>query len=291
VVSTKTISSIDPGSSKDVDFRWEVVAEEVDIKVEITTKEEIDDGNNAISPIYLDLRPDLEFYGEQLNFTNANPDPGEKITITAFVRNTGGDAKDVVVKFSYGTKTIGSKNIDIDYGETGEASLEWTVPDKPGETLTVKAEIDLEDAIGDGEDTTKSVKLTEAVGVAGIFTGTGLAGMSIGLIIGAILFLIIGLALGRRSAGARRGPEAMGGPSFAAFEKEMPEGAEKKAPKAPAPFERTEEEAPREEEEKAKPREVARVRCPKCGKVTEVTSTQRPLQIPCECGTTLMLKK
>jgi hypothetical protein len=96
----------------------------------------------------------------------------------------------------------------------------------------------------------------------------------------------------------------MAGPSFAAFEKEMPEGADKAAkgpmggpagPAAgPAPFERMEEEGgapPSEEEEKAKPKEAARVRCPKCGRVMEVTSTQRPLQIPCECGTTLMLKK
>jgi len=291
MIATKTISSIDPGDSKDVDFRWTVVAEEVEIKVEVTAQEEIDDGNNAISPIFVDLRPDLSFTGEQLNFTKSNPSPGEKITITAFIENTGGDAEDVVVRFSYGTKTIGSKNIDIDNDETGEVTFEWTVPDKPGDTLKVKAEIDLEDAIGDGDDTTKSIKISGAGGVAGLFTGTGLTGMGIGLIIGAILFLIIGLAIGRRGAAARRGPEGMVGPSFGAFEKELPEGAEKKAPKPPAPFERTEEEAPPEEEEKAKPKEVARVRCPKCGKVTEVTSTQRPLQIPCECGTTLMLKK
>jgi uncharacterized membrane protein len=291
VIATKTISSIDPGDSKDVDFRWTVVAEEVEIKVEVTAQEEIDDGNNAISPIFVDLRPDLSFTGEQLNFTKSNPSPGEKITITAFIENTGGDAEGVVVRFSYGTKTIGSKNIDIDNDETGEVTFEWTVPDKPGDTLKVKAEIDLDDAIGDGEDATKSIKISGAAGVAGLFTGTGLTGMGIGLIIGAILFLIIGLAIGRRGAAARRGPEGMVGPSFGAFEKELPEGAEKKAPKPPAPFERTEEEAPPEEEEKAKPKEVARVRCPKCGKVTEVTSTQRPLQIPCECGTTLMLKK
>ena len=125
--------------------------------------------------------------------------------------------------------------------------------------------------------------------------------MGIGLGIGAIIFLIIGLAVGRsmgRKAARRREPEGMGmaGPSFAALEKEMPEGAGKMAPKGPAPFERPEEEGPSEEEEapeeeKAKPREVVKVRCPKCGTVKEVTSTQRPLQIPCDCGTTLMLKK
>jgi hypothetical protein len=90
----------------------------------------------------------------------------------------------------------------------------------------------------------------------------------------------------------------MAGPSFAAFEKEEGMGKAAKGPAgpaagpAPAPFERMEEEAPpSEEEEKVKPKEAARVRCPKCGRVMEVTSTQRPLQIPCECGTTLMLKK
>jgi hypothetical protein len=37
--------------------------------------------------------------------------------------------------------------------------------------------------------------------------------------------------------------------------------------------------------------EINRVRCPKCGTVMEVTTDKRPLQIPCECGTTLMLKR
>ncbi len=291
--ATETISSIEPGGSRDVSFRWKVVADNVDVEIKVVEIEEIDVGNNVIQPpIYLELKPDLKYEGEQLNFSNSKPDPGEKITIRALIKNTGGDAKGVVVKFTYGTKTIGTDNLDIDYDEVGEATFEdWTVPDKPGDSITIKATIDLEDAIGDGEDTTKSIKITEAGGVAGVFTGSGLIGMMIGLIIGALLFLIIGLAIGRRGAAARRGPEGMVGPSFGAFEKEMPIGAEKKAPKAPAPFERAEEEAPPEEEEKAKPREIARVRCPKCGKVTEVTSTQRPLQIPCECGTTLMLKK
>jgi len=290
--ATETITSIEAGGSRDLSFRWKVVADDVDVEIKVVEIEEIDVGNNAISPIYLELKPDLQYEGEQLNFSNSKPDPGEKITIRALIKNTGGDAEGVVVKFTYGTKTIGTDTLDIDFDEIGEATFEdWTVPDKPGDSLTIKATIDLEDAIGDGEEATKSIKISEAGGVAGVFTGSGLIGMMIGLIIGALLFLIIGLAIGRRGAAARRGPEGMVGPSFGAFEKEMPEGAEKKAPKAPAPFERAEEEAPPEEEEKAKPKEIARVRCPKCGKVTEVTSTQRPLQIPCECGTTLMLKK
>ncbi|UCG69710.1 MAG: hypothetical protein JSV09_01415, partial [Thermoplasmata archaeon] len=73
IKGTKTISSIDAGGYKDLDFRWTVVAEETEIKVEITPIEEIDLGNNVISPILLDLRPDLTFTGEKLNFSNTNP--------------------------------------------------------------------------------------------------------------------------------------------------------------------------------------------------------------------------
>ncbi|UCE74449.1 MAG: hypothetical protein JSV56_01745 [Methanomassiliicoccales archaeon] len=293
VRGTKSISSISAGASKNVDFRWTVVAEDVELKIEITPQEELEEDNNEVT-IQLDLRPDLSFEGEQINFSKSNPAPGEKITLTALIRNTGGDAEDVVVKFYDGTKIIGTDTLDIDHDEVGEATYDWEVPDKEGESRSIKAEIDLSGVQGHGDDATKSVKIG-GEGAGQIFSGAGLLGMIVGLIIGAIIFLFLGLAMGRRGApkAGAGAPEGAAGPSFGAFEKEMPAGADKKAPKAaPAPFERMEEEAPSEEEEKAKPKEaVARVRCPKCGRVTEVTSTQRPLQIPCECGTTLMLKK
>jgi uncharacterized membrane protein len=161
VKDTKTISSISPDVYKNVDFRWTVVGEEVEIKVEVTPIEEIDDGNNAIPPIFLDLRPDLSFTGEKLNFSNSKPDSKDKITITAYIYNGGGDAEDVVVNFYYGTKIIGADTIDIDYEEIREASVLWEVPDEPGETLIVKAEIDLSGAIGDGKEATRSLTVKE----------------------------------------------------------------------------------------------------------------------------------
>ncbi|UCE36047.1 MAG: hypothetical protein JSW00_10845 [Thermoplasmata archaeon] len=298
VRGTKTISSLSSGKYENVTFRWTVVAEQVELKVEATPIEESNRGNND-DTIFLDLRPDFSFVGEEVNLSKANPEPKDKITITAYIVNNGGDAEDISVTFLYAGKAIGSKSIDLDYGETGEAFIEWEVPDKEGQSLSIEVEVDHSDA-RDKEKSTKSVRVAgkELEGVGAVFSGAGLMGLGIGLILGAIIFLILGLALGRRGGGREPRGAAAGAPSFAAFEKE--EGVGKKAPKGPAPpaagpvpFEKTEEEQPppSEEEKEAKPKEIARVRCPKCGKVTEVTSTQRPLQIPCECGTTLMLKK
>jgi uncharacterized membrane protein len=232
VIGTKTISSIDPGSSKDVDFRWTVVAEEVEIKVEITALEEIDDGNNAISPIFLDLRPDLSFTGEQLNFSNTNPSPGDKVTITAFIRNNGGDAEDVAVNFFEGTKIIGTDIIDIDYGEIGEATYEWEVPDKPEESLPIRAEIYLLDAKGNGAQATTSITVSqeEEDGIFGeLFSTLSLLALFIGFILGAIIFLILGIAIGSSSRRKKegRGSEGVAGPGFPALE-----GIEEEPPQA-----------------------------------------------------------
>jgi uncharacterized membrane protein len=298
---TKSITTIAAGDTKEVSFRWTVPSEDVELRVEITPQEEIDDSNNEISPIFLELRPDLSFDGD-LNLS-ADPVPGEKITLRAYIKNSGGDAEDVVVKFFDGTKLIGQDTLDIAFDEIGEASVEYDVPDKEGETRNLKAEIDMSGAEGHGDENTKSTKLEGGTGADDFFSMSGIIMLIVGFILGAIIFLIIGRSSGR-GAGPAQGPGAMGGPSFGAFEKEMPMGADKAAkgplgPEGPAggpaPFERMDEEeagpGAEEEEGAAKPKEAARVRCPKCGRVMEVTSTQRPLQIPCECGTTLMLKK
>jgi hypothetical protein len=305
---TKSLSSIVAGGSRNVDFRWTVADDDVEIKIEITPQIEVDEGNNEFSPIFLELRPDLKWEGD-LNFSAA-PAPGTKITLRTFVRNAGGDAEDVTVKFYDGTKLIGQDTLDIDHDEIGEASVEWDVPDKQGETRNLKVEIDHDNAEVP-RDLTQSVKIEEQDIGGDFLSMASIIMLLVGLIIGAIIFFIIGRASGRGSGGAQQaqGPQGMAGPSFGAFEKEMPMGADKgaKGPAgpagpagAPAPFERMDEEegagpgageGADDEEGAPKPKEAARVRCPKCGRVMEVTSTQRPLQIPCECGTTLMLKK
>jgi hypothetical protein len=297
----RSLSTLPAGSSRDVRLVWDLEDEKAEVKVEITEQYESDIGNNVGSEYSLDLRADLTFEGEGLNFSKANPEPGDEITITAYIHNDGGNYDNVIVMFYSGTTLIGTDNIDVDYGKTKEARWQdWKVPDKPGESLDIKAEIIAPGAQGDEDDYSKSLDVTEEGGAAGdLFSATGLMGMGIGFILGAIILLIVGLMVGRSmGAKAARAKAAKGvgaaPPAFAALEKQMPEGADKKAPKGPAgpaPFERTEEGPAEEEEEKAKPKEGVKVRCPKCGKVTEVTSTQRPLQIPCECGTTLMLKK
>jgi hypothetical protein len=198
-----------------------VVPEEVELRIEITPQEEIEEDNNKVS-INLDLVPNLDFDGEKLNFSKTSPAVGDKITITAFVENTGGDAEDVVIKFFDGTKEIGRDTIDIDYDKVGEASIEWTIPDKDGETLNIKAEIDAEDADGHEETFTKGLKVGGTGGVDDLFSMSGIIMLLVGLIIGAILFFIIGRASGGGRGGQTQpqGPQGMAGPSFGAFEKE-----------------------------------------------------------------------
>ena len=295
---TKSISKIVAEGSKTVDFRWTVPAEDVELRIEITPQEEIEEDNNKVT-IRLDLKPDLSFTGEQINFSKSDPAPGDKITLTAFIYNSGGDAEDVTIKFFDGNKPIsgGVDTLDIDHDETGEATIEWTVPDKDGESIKIRAEIDAPDADGDGDEASKSISVGTEGGAGDFFSMSGIIMLIIGFLLGAIILFFVGRSSGRSGAQPQaQGPQEMAGPSFAAFEKEEGAGKAAKGPAgpagAPAPFERMEEEeAPSEDEEKAKPKEAARVRCPKCGRVMEVTSTQRPLQIPCECGTTLMLKK
>jgi uncharacterized membrane protein len=205
VKGTTSISSIQPDGFENITFRWKVVAEEVDLKIEAIPLEESNEGNNA-EEIYLDLRPDFEFEAEEINFSDPSPNAKDKITITAYIRNTGGDAEDISVTFIHGGKNIGTDTVDISYDDVGEASVEWEVPDKAGDSLTVEVEVDHPDAVRD-EKTSKSVKVAsgEAGGVGSVFTEAGLFGMGIGLAIGAILFLLIGLAVGRRSGG--KGPQ------------------------------------------------------------------------------------
>jgi uncharacterized membrane protein len=160
VMGTKTISSINPGEQEIIDFRWKVVAEEVDLKVEVTPQEESNEGNNDVTT-YLDLRPNLSFYGDIINFSKSNPMVNETITIKTYIRNTGADAEDVAVKFLWNGKVIGHDTADIGHEEVHELSIEWVVPDRPNETLKIEAEIDHSDSIGDGEKAKRSILIAE----------------------------------------------------------------------------------------------------------------------------------
>ncbi len=136
-----TISSILAGESRNIDFRWTVIADEVEIRIEITPIEEIEEDNNEAS-IILDLRPDLQFDTPAFTFSDSDPDPGEEITITAHILNTGGDAEDVIVRFFQGNLLIGTDTIDIDSNTVGNAQIQWEVPDSPGRNIGIRAEID-----------------------------------------------------------------------------------------------------------------------------------------------------
>ncbi len=287
--TTRTISSISPGQTRQVTLKWDVPAEEVDVLIKLTgVSYESNDDNNELEFTGLDLASDIKFEGA-LNFSNNNPAPDDTITIKAFLSNSGGNAEDVTIIFFEGTNEIGRDTIDIDYGDTETASITWEVDASSGETLTIKAEVDIKD----GPERETSLPVQEvSEGFSALGSEAGQTGLMIGVAIGAIIALIVGLLvgmmMGKRKGGAAPSP-APGGPvptpAFRAAEK-APEEKKPEA-KGPVPFEKTG--AP--EEEKPPTKQIARVRCPKCGKTTEVTSTQRPLQIPCSCGTTLMLKK
>jgi hypothetical protein len=131
----------------------------VEIKIEITPQEETDEGNNEISPILLDLRPDLSFSGEKIAFSNSNPYLDETITITGYIFNGGGDAEDVIVNFYEGSTLIGKRTIDCDFNEVKGSSINWNVPNKPGEQLLIVAEIEHPNSLGHGDFTSKAIVL------------------------------------------------------------------------------------------------------------------------------------
>jgi hypothetical protein len=159
VKGTTSISSIQPDGFENITFRWKVVAEEVDLKIEAIALEESNEGNNA-ETIRLDLRPNLKFVGEHINLSDPNPKSKDKITISAYIQNNGGDAEDITVTFTYGGKSIGSDTIDIGYGDVSVASVEWNVPDKDGEPPFLEVEVEHPDAVRD-EKTSKTIHIGE----------------------------------------------------------------------------------------------------------------------------------
>lgn len=205
-IQTKTISSINAEESKDVTFRWNVPDDEVEVYVMVVPQDEGDDGNNEGTTYPLDLRPNLTFTGNQLIFSKSNPEPGENITITAFIKNNGGNAEDVVVKFYEGVRLIETDTLDISSGEIGEAKLIWDVPDSPGENITIRAVINHTGSKGDGDESTKSIEVAEAedmdIPVSDKDEGPSdylwmLLGLIIGIIIG-ILTAFLGFIIGKK---------------------------------------------------------------------------------------------
>jgi uncharacterized membrane protein len=141
-VKSESISKIPAGEFEDVNFKWTVVSVDVEITIAITPMEELFVENNYIAPIFLDLRPDFSFEGNQIEFSDIRPQAGEIITISAPILNSGGNAEDVTVIFYEGNKVIGTDTIDIDHGEIGVAQVDWKVPDNPGESKLIRAELD-----------------------------------------------------------------------------------------------------------------------------------------------------
>ncbi|UCG69017.1 MAG: hypothetical protein JSV09_14720, partial [Thermoplasmata archaeon] len=97
--------------------------------------------------------PRFAFEGDQIDFSDRHPQPGETVIISAPILNSGGSAEDVTVLFYEGSKIIGTDTIDIEHGETVVAELDWKVPDKPGESILIKAEVDQTHAVGEEEAT------------------------------------------------------------------------------------------------------------------------------------------
>jgi hypothetical protein len=158
---TKTISSIAANSSKRLAFKWTVVNAEVEIKIVITPQEEMDLGNNEITPIFLDLRPDLSFDSDSIILTNSTPEAGDKIELTASILNQGGNAGDVKVGFYHGTDLIGVSTLDIGYLQTGLVKVEWVVSGTSGDAVTIIAKIEMQGAKGNGSMISGSLVIAE----------------------------------------------------------------------------------------------------------------------------------
>jgi uncharacterized membrane protein len=225
--------------------------------------------------------------------TSAKPDAGEKVTITATIKNEGtGIAEDVEVKFFDGSKLLGSVKIEeIEPGDEENAQYDWKVTEGDHK---IKAEVE-KDPTGKKESEEMSAFTAETDLIpADMFPWI--------IIIVAIIVLIVGLILGMSQR--YRGVPSYLRDEINEVKKEIASGKtpediqaerEMKRGKGPAPPLKKDEgpvDKEAEGKEGKKGGKVVKIKCPKCDKIQTVTTTKRPLEFGCDgCGMKLVLKK
>jgi hypothetical protein len=198
--------------------------------------------------------------------------------------------KNVIVKVYANGNAVASKTITstIQKNKDAQTTLEWTTDTAGTYTMKVTATY--------GTETAKELTLTQKVTVAEKGGVVDLMSWLPWIVVVLLIFVVIGvaIAMGRR---ARPGPAppAVRAPAprpalaparrpAAEEEDEEEEEAEKAAaPKPLAP--------PTPAAAAAKPK-IARIKCPKCQTIKDVTSPVRPIEVKCDnCGARLRLVK
>jgi subtilase family serine protease len=124
-------------------------------------------------------KPNLSISSDMIAFEPVSPAPGDVVTVTATISNTGeGDASDVVVRFLDATgdepaqigedQTIGS----IAAGTAGDASVIYDTTDLSGERI-ITVQVDPDGAIDEGNEDDNEASATLSLGGEGNGEGNG----------------------------------------------------------------------------------------------------------------------
>lgn len=266
------------------------------------SKADISDTYNLVIKL---LKPSLKSAEpSDLSISNTEPRMGDEVTLSFTVSNYGDVvAKDTAVTFYANSQVVGTtQTVDVPAQGSSVVTVTWK-PDATGE-YTIKVEIE-DQTVQDL--TTVTVKSDSIIDQITDSDENGMLILIIGIILASILWIVILAATrGKKGGGAEPGSVELIQPPG----ERKPEGPETGPetitppggrPEAPGPGAAAGaaaaggvtvsggEEAPEKPEPK---KSVGKVKCPKCGKVTEVTSSKRPLIVPCpECSTKLLIKE
>jgi len=288
-----------PGTTTTKQVQVRVAASSIDANVgtyDFTVVAMSRDGNEY-SPIKLTLeviKGNVASLNQaDITFSKTKVNKGDTVSVTVTIRNDGNsDMRNVIVQLYANGNSVASKTISttIQKNKEAQTTLEWTTDTSGTYTMKVSAKY--------GTETASELTLTQKVTV-------GEQGLALDLgsyLPWIILIIVVVVLLGAMAAMGRRGRPA---PAPAA----RPPAPRPPAPPAAAKKPQDEEE---EEEEdlidrggppkppappagpvttEGKPR-IARIKCPKCQTIKDVTSPVRPIEVKCDsCGARLRLVK
>jgi len=231
-----------------------------------------------------------------ITVSKLNPNKGDVVSVTVTVKNSGtADMRNIVVTLYAAGNPVASKTISSTIRKNGEAqtTLEWTTDSTGDFKLKIAAKYGIEDPV---ELTlTQQVKVTDKSA-----TGDLLAGNNLLIIMMIVIIVVIVIAVAarpkktlpppppvRQAARPAVAPRPAAPPVKAPLDDEDEEEDEDDIPAPPkAPVA-----PPVAPAAGAKPK-IARIKCPKCGTMKDVTTPVRPYEFNCEkCSTKLRLAK
>jgi uncharacterized repeat protein (TIGR01451 family) len=297
-----TALTVLPGNTTTKQFLVKVSASSIDAdpgNYDFTVVAMSKDGNEY-SPIKLTLQVIkgnvASLSQADITFAKTNVNKGDTVSVTVTIRNDGGaDMRNVIVQLYANGNSVASKTITATIKKNSEAqtTIEWTTDTAGTYTMKVTAKY--------GSETVKELTLTKKVAVGEQGTAMDLGSLMPWIIVAIVVVLLVGVI----AAMSRRKPAPQPMPM-----------ARPPAPKPAAPpaVKKPEDEEEEEEEEdepgfdkgappkpplpppgpvltEGKPK-IARIKCPKCQTVKDVTSPVRPIEVKCDnCGARLRLVK